>query len=72
MKNVLEALQYIHKLKILHRDIKPDNLILRNHNDITDPVLVDFGLADFYSETGDYLFKDCGSIGYVAPEMLRN
>lgn len=46
--NLLDALVYIHERKIIHRDIKPENLILKDENDISNIVLADFGLADFY------------------------
>ena len=35
-------------------------------------MLVDFGLADHYREDGKYLFKDCGTPGYCAPEVLTH
>ena len=38
----------------------------------SDVCITDFGLADFYSPQGEYLFKRCGTPGYVAPEILRN
>ncbi|CAK68899.1 unnamed protein product (macronuclear) [Paramecium tetraurelia] len=72
MHNVLNGLSYIHSHNIIHRDIKPENLILKQKNNIEDIILADFGLADFYNPDGDYLFKRCGSIGYIAPEMLNN
>ena len=39
---LLDALQTIHKAEFLHRDIAPDNIIIRNSGD---PVLIDFGAA---------------------------
>ena len=33
--------------------------------------MVDFGLADFYNSKGEYLFKKCGTPGFVAPEILH-
>ncbi|WP_081062483.1 serine/threonine protein kinase [Burkholderia cepacia] len=41
---LLEILQYLHDEQWVHRDIKPDNIILRN-NQLSDPVLLDFGLC---------------------------
>lgn len=38
----------MHKKNILHRDLKPENIILRRKNDISDIVIADFGLADYY------------------------
>jgi len=36
----------------------------------TDICIADFGLADYYKPDGKYLFKRCGTPGYVAPEIL--
>jgi serine/threonine-protein kinase len=41
---LLETIQYCHKLGIVHRDIKPDNIIMRRDN-IADPVVIDFGIS---------------------------
>ena len=46
MKNLLSALSYMHKEGVMHRDIKPNNLILRKNETDTDIVLIDFGLAE--------------------------
>ncbi|MBD2144047.1 YARHG domain-containing protein [Sphaerospermopsis sp. FACHB-1194] len=39
--NILPVLKYIHSQHIVHRDIKPDNIIIRHHDN--KPVLIDFG-----------------------------
>lgn len=38
----------------------------------TDICIADFGLAENYNMEGKYLFKRCGTPGYVAPEILRD
>jgi len=72
MQKLLSALAYIHSKNILHRDLKPENLILRSKTDDFDLCIADFGLADYYTPTGDYMFKRCGTPGYVAPEVLAD
>jgi len=42
VKQVAEALQYAHNRKIVHRDVKPENMLISEHNDI---LLSDFGIA---------------------------
>ena len=47
-------------------------MILRNKGILEDVVITDFGLADFYSPTGNYMFSRCGTPGFVAPEVLQD
>lgn len=35
-------------------------------------VLTDFGFADIYRNDGQYLYTNCGTPGYCAPELLQN
>ena len=44
VRRLLDTVAYCHANQVVHRDIKPDNIILR-HNAADDPVLVDFGLS---------------------------
>ncbi|CAD8147262.1 unnamed protein product [Paramecium pentaurelia] len=69
---ILKTLDYLQKQNILHRDLKPENMILRNKGILDDIVITDFGLADYYSIKGNYLFSRCGTPGYVAPEVLHD
>lgn len=72
MLRLLSSIEYIHSKNILHRDIKPENIILRSRNNDYDICLADFGLADYYDPEGNYMFKRCGTPGYVAPELLQD
>src|SRR5437763_11155194 len=64
---VLRVLLYLHKLGVLHRDIKPDNLIVRPGGEI---VLVDFGSARQLSGTHTYGSTLVGTFGYMPTEQL--
>ncbi|GGA15305.1 protein kinase [Okeania sp. KiyG1] len=69
---LLDILEYCHQRDIVHRDIKPDNIIIRN-NDITTPVLIDFGLS-FNKEDDTSLTptgQDIGNRFLVLPEHKR-
>jgi serine/threonine-protein kinase len=44
VSSLLEVLRHCHTNGVLHRDIKPDNIILRN-GEIDEPVLIDFGMG---------------------------
>ncbi|MDY7007041.1 MAG: serine/threonine-protein kinase [Cyanobacteriota bacterium] len=69
---LLDILEYCHQRDIVHRDIKPDNIIIRK-NHITTPVLIDFGLS-FNKENDTSLTpteQDIGNRFLVLPEHKR-
>jgi calcium/calmodulin-dependent protein kinase I len=45
---------------------------LRSKFSDCDICIADFGLADYFNPKGDYMFKRCGTPGYVAPEVLQD
>jgi serine/threonine protein kinase len=65
---MLSAIKYIHDRNIVHRDLKPENLLLKSQSDDADIKLADFGFAIIAE--GDNLTEQCGTPGYVAPEIL--
>jgi len=67
MKQLLDALIYIHSRKFIHRDVKLENIMVSS--DFKKVKLLDFGLACKSSSKGQTL--QCGSPGYVAPEILK-
>jgi len=69
VKQILEAIQYIHDNGIAHRDLKPENLLLADSKDGKEFVkIADFGLSKDFGE--EALQTSCGTPDYVAPEVL--
>jgi serine/threonine protein kinase len=67
----IEGIAFVHKQQIIHRDIKPDNLLILEKGDVWAVKLADFGMARFRTAEQNDLTTLIGSPHYVAPELMK-
>ncbi|KZZ87821.1 Calcium/calmodulin-dependent protein kinase (CMPK) [Ascosphaera apis ARSEF 7405] len=70
IRQVFEAVAYLHERNIVHRDLKPENLLYTTHAEDSSLVLADFGIAKMLESESDQLTSMAGSFGYAAPEVM--
>ena len=71
-QQMIDGIDYLHKMGICHRDLKPENILfdIKEKKHIK---IIDFGLSNLYiysSQKKDFLETPCGSPGYAPPEMI--
>jgi serine/threonine protein kinase len=69
ISEIILALEHLHKLGIMHRDVKLENILLASDGHA---VLSDFGLSRmFLPDEGRQAHSMCGTTGYMAPEVIE-
>lgn len=67
-KQLCLAIWECHRHDIVHRDLKPENILIQEHNGRLSLKLCDFGMCEFKNR----VTKICGTMGYMAPELILN
>lgn len=63
---MLRAVKYLHKQNIVHRDIKLENFVIADGEEVK---LCDFGISVNLKEPKEHLQDMCGTKNYMAPEV---
>jgi len=69
VRQVAEALHYIHQQKLIHRDVKPESMLLGHNHEV---LLTEFNSAIIVQSTRSQpTLEAAGTVAYMAPEQLR-
>ncbi len=71
LKQLLSAINHLHKKNIIHRDLKPENIVfIKTKNRDIFIKIIDFGASIAFK--GNFLKEELGTIYYMAPEVFMN
>ncbi|KAH8300281.1 hypothetical protein KR044_012458, partial [Drosophila immigrans] len=68
LKQIFEAVDYLHQHGVVHRDLKPENLLYHCPDEDSKIMITDFGFAKM--ESSGIMRTECGTPGYAAPEVI--
>eukprot|EP00826_Nyctotherus_ovalis_P019615 TRINITY_DN1606_c0_g1_i2.p1 TRINITY_DN1606_c0_g1~~TRINITY_DN1606_c0_g1_i2.p1 ORF type:complete len:240 (-),score=66.85 TRINITY_DN1606_c0_g1_i2:74-793(-) len=73
-KDMMSAVNYCYDRKICHKDLKPENFMFHNKDDLSSVKLIDFGLSQIFEDPKIGKIKMKAKVGtpyYIAPEVIK-
>jgi len=67
-KQLIHGIYYVNSKRVLHRDIKLDNILLTSEGDVK---ICDFGVSKVVQSATAIQTEQCGTPAYIAPEVFR-
>ena len=71
IKSIIKSVAYLHDHGIVHRDLKLENILIQDKNNLASIKLIDFGLSDKFHNDNKILSKFCGTTLFQAPELIK-
>jgi calcium-dependent protein kinase len=68
---IISAINYCHSIGVVHRDIKPDNILFEDESDDAEIKILDFGLSRKFSQNYSIMHSFIGTPYFVAPEVIK-
>ena len=66
---IILALEFLHQNNVIYRDLKPENILMDSNGHIK---ISDFGLSKILENSKDKAYTLCGTLQYLAPEILKS
>ncbi|KAF9295518.1 hypothetical protein BGZ74_010779 [Mortierella antarctica] len=71
IRQVLSAVDFLHRNNIVHRDLKPENILLEESSPDSRVLVADFGISKLMKRRNMVLKTDCGTPRYAPPEQFN-
>lgn len=70
LRQVCKGLHAAHRAKIIHRDVKPENIMLSSTGRTDEVKILDFGISTVYDDSENARGSTAGTAHYIAPELV--